>query len=130
MAKEYFGFNPPFFGGQQNIMSRQSGDRLIKNDLLQLILTTPGERVMRPNWGTNVRTALFQNIDDRLIADLKNSISTAISTYEPRVDVDVDIASNPDSNQLNIFVSGIFTNRPNDTFEMDVNLPFQTATES
>jgi hypothetical protein len=51
----WFGFNPPFIGGQQKVMSRQEDLRLIKNDLLQLLLTVPGERVHRPTFGSPIR---------------------------------------------------------------------------
>jgi len=128
MAK-YFGYNPPFLGGQQNVLSRQSGDRIIKNDLLQLILTMPGERVMRPGWGTIVKRSLFENITPDLISNLTSNISSAIRRYEPRVKVKVDVTNMPDESKLRIKLTGYFTDEPGRTIDLETDLPFRTASE-
>lgn len=83
----YFGFNPPFVGGPSGILSRQEDEKLVKNDLLQLLLTLPGERVMMPNFGTELRSVIFDQLDDSTIGMLKLDVSQAISQYEPRVSV-------------------------------------------
>lgn len=87
MAK-YFGANPPFWGGPQNILSRQEDEQLIKNDLLQLLLTVPGERVNRPSFGTILRSFVFEQNTPTNITILENSILTAIADFEPRVNVE------------------------------------------
>ncbi len=99
----YFGMNPPFWGGPQNILSRQEDEKLIKNDLLQLLLTVPGERVHRPSFGVQLRTAIFeQNTPDHLAA-LEVAISEAIATHEPRVRVlELSLTAKADSNAVNI----------------------------
>lgn len=127
----YYGWNPPFFGGHQNVMSRQSGDRLIKNDLLQLLLTMKGERVMRPTWGTIIKSSLFENITPQLTASIVNDIRQAVSTYEPRVALsDVIVEPDEDRNIVNIKLYGTYTNQPNQTFELELALPLQRATEA
>ena len=83
----YFGYNPPFVGGPSGILSRQEDDKLIKNDLLQLLLTLPGERVMMPNFGTELRATVFDQLDDATIEMLKMNVSQVISQYEPRINV-------------------------------------------
>ena len=83
----YFGFNPPFIGGPSGILSRQEDDKLIKNDLLQLLLTLPGERVMMPNFGTELRATIFDQLDNATIEMLKRDVSQAIAQYEPRIEV-------------------------------------------
>lgn len=128
MAKRYYGYNPPFFGGQQNVLSRQAGDRLIKNDLLQLLLTIKGERIMRPNWGTDIKTSLFETADSVLVTALEDDIREVIRTYETRIEpANIAIDLNEDENMLQIKIQGYYTNEPNRTFEIDVALPFSTA---
>lgn len=83
----YFGFNPPFVGGPSGILSRQEGEKLIKNDLLQLLLTLPGERVMMPSFGTELRATIFDQLDQATVEMLKLDVSQAIAQYEPRVSV-------------------------------------------
>ncbi len=83
----YFGYNPPFVGGPSGILSRQEDDKLIKNDLMQLLLTLPGERVMMPNFGTDLRATIFDQLDEATIEMLRMGVSQAISQYEPRISV-------------------------------------------
>ena len=83
--KRYFGYNPPFFGGHQNVLSKQSGDRIIKNDLQQLILTNLGERVMRPEWGGNINRILFEPMTFGIVSLLESSINNTIRVIIQRV---------------------------------------------
>jgi phage baseplate assembly protein W len=102
---EYYGMNPPFIGGTQNILSRQEDDRLIKNDILQLLLTVPGDRVMRPDFGVNLRNAVFEQMTDNDLSILENEIRRSIETQDPRVIVNnVSLARDDDSNNLQIIV--------------------------
>ena len=82
-----FGFNPPFFGGPQNILSRQEDVRLIKNDLLQLLLTIPGERVMRPSFGTPLRSFVFEQLSDYDLTSLEGAVQRSVEQQDPRVTV-------------------------------------------
>lgn len=81
----YFGFNPPFIGGTEKVLSRQEDMRLIKNDLLQLIMTSPGERVHRPTFGTPVRNSVFDPSDEVSYDLLADGIREEIENSEPRV---------------------------------------------
>jgi phage baseplate assembly protein W len=85
MARKIIGFNPPFFGGNSNIMSPQEEERLIKNDLIQLILTFPGERVFRPDFGTITRGKVFDMNTSVDLSLLRENIIEAIEEFEPRV---------------------------------------------
>ena len=93
---QYYGFNPPIFGGHQNILSRQVDEQLIKNDILQLLLTTPGERVMRPDFGTILKSSVFDLNDRTLLNKLRDNILQAIRTFEPRVTTTVRVTSDGD----------------------------------
>ena len=122
----YYGYNPPFFGGHQNVMSKQSGDRIIKNDILQLLLTMRGERVMRPTWGTIIKSSVMEGITDELKSDIVSDVVAALSRYEPRISATVTVDSREaDENQLFVKVEGSFTNEPNHTFEIELDLPLQ-----
>jgi len=123
MAINYYGYNPPFFGGHQNVMSRQSGDQIIVNDVLQLLLTNKGERVMRPDWGTLINASVFDPLDDQLTNQLKGDIIRQLSVNEPRVDINVSFVVNEDESILRIKLSGTFTNEPNHIFEEEIEVP-------
>lgn len=101
MSATFFGFNPPFFGGPENILSRQEDERLIKNDLLQLLLTVPGERIMRPSYGVRLRSFVFEQSDLSSIQSLELEIRNQIASFEPRVIVR-DLILEPAENGLDI----------------------------
>ncbi len=106
-AKMY-GYNPPFIGGSQNIMSRQEDKELIKNDLLQLLLTVPGERVMRPSYGVNLRNFVFEDLTDIALEVLRDELVTKISEYERRIKVrKVDVIG--DTNRLGVQITIAYT---------------------
>jgi len=109
----FFGFNPPFIGGVQNVMSRQVDERLIKNDLLQLIMTLPGERVYRPGFGTPLRAVVFDTVSDDDLVGLSQEIKTAIEKYEDRVKVDNIACTSKDEGQsITVRVDVSLTNQP------------------
>ena len=96
----HYGYNAPFIGGSQNVMSRQEDVRLIKNDILQLLLTVPGDRVMRPGFGVNLRNVVFEQLDNNTVSDLRDEIADAISREEKRVVVENVIINRDDNNNL------------------------------
>lgn len=100
---DFYGYNPPFLGGPQNVLSRQEDVQLIRNDLLQLLLTVPGERVMRPDFGTPLRAFVFEQSTEADIATLTAGIRTAIASFEPRVVVEsLNVESRPNDNALDL----------------------------
>jgi phage baseplate assembly protein W len=128
----YYGANAPFVGGKQGFMSRQVDEQLIKNDLLQLLLTSPGERVMRLDFGTGIRSFLFKNLDDYAVDSLKADIAQAISQYERRVNVtEIVINPDPDNNIISIKIFGSFQfaqpSSQNQPGNLLVELNIQTA---
>lgn len=119
----YFGYNPPFFGGHQNILSKQSGDRLIKNDLRQLLLTAVGERVMRPQWGTILKHSVFETITEELLDAIRSNLVEMITLYEPRIEASVSVTAGADNNSINVIVVGRYTDNPRKLLEFELNLP-------
>lgn len=99
----FYGFNPPFFGGPEVVMSRQEDDRLIKNDLLQLLLTVPGERVNRPNFGVNLRNFVFEDSSPSSLSLLASGVREAVIAQEPRINIlELQIASDPNTNLIKL----------------------------
>ena len=114
---DFFGFNPPFISG--GILQRQEDVRLIQNDILQLLLTVPGQRVMRPSFGTTIKMQLFDPYDEFAVDDLKRSIALAVSAHEPRVNVDdVSIIDESDNNRVQIIVECSLADDENTKFSI------------
>ena len=125
---KFYGYNPTFIGGLQNVMSRQEGDQIIKNDILQLLLTIPGERVMRPTFGVNLRNAVFENMTSSLISGLQSEIAEKITRFEPRVDVSsVTIVPNDITNLLTVKIEVSLKKDPSTSFVLETNLMIMGA---
>jgi phage baseplate assembly protein W len=121
----FWGFNPPFLGGPQNVLSRQEDDRLIKNDILQLLNTVPGERVMRPHFGVPLRSFVFEQLIDSDLSALEATIKDAIEEQDSRVIVDeVSISRDDDRNGMNVKV--VVRLKKNPTKELTID-QFLTA---
>jgi len=88
----YLGFNPPLYD-DDNLFPFQMNLRLIKNDLIQLLKTIPGERVMMPEFGVGLQTYQFELFDYSISAQIQDAIFNAIKKYDPRLDIqDIDIS--------------------------------------
>lgn len=127
MARQitWFGFNFPFLT-DTIVLPPQSDVRLIKNDLLQLLLTAPGERVMRPNFGTIIPRLPFEPNDMATIQNIKISVRGAIDRFEKRVQVsDVIVQSSIDGRQFTITVFGSLTRDPNIELSVTANFGSQ-----
>lgn len=59
----------------------------IRYNVVNLVLTSKGERVENPNFGTNLRSQLFNQIDPSTFSDLELDLIENIQTYIPSVRV-------------------------------------------
>lgn len=53
----------------------------VRDELVQLLLTNPGERLFLPELGGGVRRLVFENADDTTAAMAKAVITQAVSTW-------------------------------------------------
>lgn len=70
-----------------NFLKKGSGLDLIKSNLKQLLLTRRGERVMLPNFGTNLYKYLMEPLDQALLSQIRREISQSIYKYAPYVNI-------------------------------------------
>lgn len=78
----------------------------IRSNLINLLLTDKGERVMNPEFGADLRRSLFEGINEDNDEIIRFKIINAVNTFIPEVTLtDIDINSNPDYNTLNITIS-------------------------
>jgi phage baseplate assembly protein W len=78
----------------------------IKSNLINLLLTDKGERIMNPEFGADIRRSLFENITDSNIELLKFKISDAINIFIPEIILgNIDITPDFDYNTLNITIN-------------------------
>jgi len=100
---EYIGMAYPLDGTVAGTFDTKSTEDIIRTSILSIILTRKGERVMLPEFGSNIRELLFDPIDDTLQYDIQNAISDAVRVWDNRIDVkELDIKFDHDHNQVHI----------------------------
>ena len=73
------------FNGNAVFNSSFSTKEQVKSNLLNVLLTDPGERVMEPTFGVGVKRLLFeQNINEE---DLKERINNQTLLYVPEIEI-------------------------------------------
>lgn len=105
--KKFLGCQYPLVKTPRGLMAQKSGVNQIKADMLQLLLTNPGERVMMPNFGTPLRELIFEPNDPTLEIKARQMIADSITMWEPRVVItQIQVTSNFDRNDLHPLDSG------------------------
>jgi uncharacterized protein len=72
----------------------QGGIALVRREVeleqaMRLILSTyPGERPMRPEFGSRIRDFVFRSVNVDTIAELSQEVRNALLRWEPRVDIE------------------------------------------
>ncbi|MEO6158314.1 MAG: GPW/gp25 family protein [Ilumatobacteraceae bacterium] len=70
-------------------------ERELEEAMRIVLLTYPGERPMRPEFGSRVRDFVFRSVDEEMTAALAYEVRKALQQWEPRVDV-VKVTAAPD----------------------------------
>lgn len=86
---------PVTFAKGDNIAEMLEAENDINSDLLVLLLTEIGERVMRPDYGCNLNKLVFENLDTTFATFITEQIRNAILFNEPRIRLE-DVLYEPD----------------------------------
>ena len=73
-------------------LHRTAGQRIaglehIRQSILDILTTYPGERIMRPEYGSRLRDLIDRPVNAQWLADLYFEVAHAIQRWEPRVRV-------------------------------------------
>jgi uncharacterized protein len=101
-ASETPGFHLTTAGG----LSMVDEDASVRQAILLLLSTRPGERVMRPSYGCDLDRLVFSPNDGTTAGLAIHYVRRALETWEPRIDLlRVDAARSPeDASRLEIVV--------------------------
>jgi hypothetical protein len=73
------------------------GDEAVRQSILLLLSTIPGERVMRPSYGCHLHRLVFWPNDDTTAGLAMHYVRQAVERFEPRAEVlRVDATRDPD----------------------------------
>lgn len=100
---------------------RNINDFAIRESLKNILLTDLGERPFQPTLGGDIRRQLFEQLDDRVVLNLKRTIEIAIHNHEPRVVLrDLSIVPDDENNQVTITLLYTTINSPGLVQELPV----------
>lgn len=97
---------PPEFNAVSRQVQTVSEEEDIRQSLFILFSTYPGERVMQPSYGCELRSMVFENLTESVETAIKNIIERAVLFFEPRIDLNfIDLnKDNLTEGVLNILV--------------------------
>ena len=103
-----YGITLPIQGGNTGFFSQAfTSLEQAKANLKNLLLTAKGERIMQPDFGSGLRSLLFEQMDDtEFKKNIQQTILKSVEYWLPYIRIgaiDVDIASElKDKNQVNL----------------------------
>jgi phage baseplate assembly protein W len=75
----------------------------IKSNIINLFLTKKGERIENPEFGTNINTLLFENINNDILSNLKQELYNSVNKFIPNITIlNINITPEPDTNTIYI----------------------------
>ncbi|HEU4578340.1 MAG TPA: GPW/gp25 family protein [Polyangiaceae bacterium] len=97
----------PFGISSRGGVYAQGGDLLLRGKILQLLLTSPGERVNRPDYGTRLLDLVFDPNSDVLAATTQFMVARALQKYlSDEIQIDKVLITADDA-MLNVDISYI-----------------------
>lgn len=93
------------FNGPVAFNSTYSTADQIKSNLINLLLTNKGERIMNPQFGADLKTVLFEGITEDTSIIIRNLITTNVSIFVPEVTItNVGITKDEDNNTISVTI--------------------------
>jgi phage baseplate assembly protein W len=71
----------------QGRIALSSYDEHVLQSILLIVQTTPGERVMRPDFGAGLRRMVFEPINTSTMTLIQQRVEAALIAWEPRIEV-------------------------------------------
>jgi uncharacterized protein len=78
-------------------------DAAIKQSVVNLLLTSKGERPFQPNLGSDIRNLLFEPLDAATAGQISRNIREVLRSYEPRIRIlDIEVLANYEQNGFDV----------------------------
>lgn len=111
-AKAFLGVGwafPVAFDAATDDVARAEYEEDIRQAILIILETSPGERVMRPDFGSGLRAMVFEPVNYTTLALVKQRVEQALVFWEPRIDV----------REVTVTINGVARNR------LDIDIGYQ-----
>jgi phage baseplate assembly protein W len=126
MPQKYIGITLPLRLGNTGYFE-QSKElyRQVRSNFKNLILTKKGERLMQPEFGTDLHRILFEQITEETLDAARITVTNAVEQWMPfleLVNFQVTAPQQGDVNRIDLKVEYRFRNNPNVTDSVVVAL--------
>jgi uncharacterized protein len=102
-----------------------TNNQAVRQSILMLLSTQPGERVMRPEYGCDLRQLVFSPNDDTTAGIAIYLVRSALLQWEPRIDI-LDLDAGPDPQNPSVLIISlkyqVRITKSNDEIQLAVNL--------
>jgi len=75
----------PFNKNTTGFPAKSEDDQTIEDNIRRILQTRRGERVMRPNAGSDTMNFVFENIGPMMRASINHEVRRALAAGEPRI---------------------------------------------
>jgi phage baseplate assembly protein W len=65
-----------------------NGPEELDSSLRMILITAPGERVMRPEFGCRIHELVFEPVNANTLGRMTQAVRDALTKWEPRIDVE------------------------------------------
>lgn len=97
---------------------------LVRQNLKNLVLTSPGERIMDPDFGVGIKRFLFENRTPATTSTIRSKINSQVRKYMPFISItSVDfITDSENDNYLGITINYVISAlRTSDNLSINLN---------
>ena len=123
------GWAHPIGVGAHGGVAMASGVEDIEQAIHLILATVPGERPMRPEFGSRIHDFVFAPINISTMTDIAHEVRSALRRWEPRIDVIDVIVSPHDRDQGFLLIEIVY--EVSATFDRyNLVFPFYTIPES
>jgi phage baseplate assembly protein W len=124
MANRHFGIKYPFTresGERTYVDMNNSQEDSVKSRVIHTILTPKGQRIRKPDFGTNLINFIFAPNDELTMNSIRDEITASISRYVPEVIFkDITITKPNDNDNSIVVVIEYDTQKGNETITTQV----------
>ena len=99
-----------------------------QHNLKNLLLTSPGERAMQPEFGSNIRAICFEQIDKNLPVTIEKEVRNAVEIWLPYINIHEVNTLTEEQNQNKIHVEIKFSTTLSPQSKESVTLNATTGT--
>lgn len=108
---KYININYPFKDSKKGLFLDLNSDdnQAIKADLLHLILTRKGQRLYKPDFGTDLMKFIFEPEDGMTLNAIKEEIRNVVKIYLPSLNLDEILIEESEENEYASVVTISYT---------------------